>query len=261
MKIIIRRIFKVVGSLSVAGGFVMPLAMDFHAMAQTPAPQKGAKATSPAAKGSDAKSAAADAEARAKIMASPEWKQVSSEYSKWLSTQAIYTPADVQRISNEIAAQFQSMPVSEMQGYLDDWQAKLKVLNGKDFQDAQNWLGAYLAPTTDGYRRTTLKQLGLGDVANMTAAQLDDAILRIRANQMQVQQSQNAYAQSQQQMVQAVQRGNAASQPAQQPRYGSGPGYNTLQSPYRPPKYNPPPNPTPQFYVNGYGRVGYMLPF
>jgi hypothetical protein len=98
----------------------------------------------------------------------------------------------------------------------------------------------------------------------MTAPQLDDAILRIRANEAQVQQSQASYQQSQQQMVQMVQRNNATSQQAQQQqggmRYGN-PGYGSLQSPYRPPKFNPPPDPQPQFYVNGFGRVGYMLPF
>jgi hypothetical protein len=233
------------------------------ALAQTPAVPKGAKAAPPAAAGGDAKSStAAEAQARQKIMDSPEWKQVSSEYAKWLASQTIYTPAEVQQISNEVANQFQTMPVSELQGYLDDWQAKLKVLNGKDFKEAQNWLGAYLAPSTEGFRRSTLKQLGITDVANMTASQLDDAIVRVQASRLQTQQSQAAYQQSQQQMVQMVQRDNAATQQSQTSgnNYGR-PGYNSLQSPYRPPKFNPPPAPEQQFYVNGAGRIGYLLPF
>jgi hypothetical protein len=250
-------------SSSSIAALIIASAFAASALAQTPAAPKGAKGATPSTASADAKaSASADAQARQKLMDSPEWKQVSSEYSKWLSSQTIYTPAEVQRISNDIANQFQTMPVSELQGYLDDWQAKLKVLNGKDFQDAQNWLGAYLAPTTDGYRRSTLKQMGITDVANMTASQLDDAILRIRANKLQVQQSQAAYQQSQQQMVQMVQRDNAATQQSQSSGTSYGrPGYNSLQSPYRPPKFNPPPAPEPQFYVNGFGRVGYMLPF
>ncbi len=153
-----------------------------HLFAQQPAqPKSGAPAANQKAAPSanQTKGGAAPASTKAQIAASPAWKQINDEYQKWLSSQAIYTPADIQRINANLAARIQSMPASEMQGFVDDWQAKLKVLNGKNFQDAQQWLGAYLSVLTDGYRRQTLKELGLTDVANMSAAQLDDAIVRI----------------------------------------------------------------------------------
>ena len=104
------------------------------------------------------------------------------------------------------------MPTSELQGFLDDWQARLKVLNGKDFQDAQQWLGEFLSVLADGYRRQTLKNLGLADVTNMSAAQLEDAITRIEADRLRRQQSQVAFDQQRQQTVQTVQARNAATQ-------------------------------------------------
>jgi len=187
-----------------------------------------------------------------------------SEFQQWLASQVIYTPEDVQQINAKLAAQIQAMPASEMQEYMDQWQAKLKVLDGKNFQEAQAWLGAYLLPCADGYRAQVLKQLGLTDVADMSAAQLNDAILRISEGRLSCQQSRSSYTASQQQMQQSVQQRTAASQQAQQQaatvgmNYGSGAG---SQSPYSPSKFNPPPPPEMHFYVNGNGQIGYTLPF
>ena len=78
---------------------------------------------------------------KAKILASKPWQQISAAYQQWLESQAIYTPADIKRINAQVSAEIQAMPVSDLQEYIDDWQAKLKVLNGKDFQEAQKVVG------------------------------------------------------------------------------------------------------------------------
>jgi hypothetical protein len=221
-------------------------------LAQQP---KAAPAPANQAKGAAAPSAAPT---KTQILASPAWKQINDEYQTWLSSQAIYTPADIQRINAKLAAQIQALPADEMQGFVDDWLAKLKVLNGKNFQDAQQWLGTYLSVLTDGYRRQTLKQLGLTDVANMSAAQLDEAITQIRAQQFSTQQSQAAYHQSQQQVASVIQQNNAATQQAGSPGASS---FGTTQAPGRAPKFNPASNPQLPMYVDGYGRIGFGLPF
>jgi hypothetical protein len=202
----------------------------------------------------------AEAGSKAKILASQEWKQAYDEFQKWLASQAIYTPADVERIKANLAAQIQIMPASELQGFLDDWQARLKVLNGRDFQDAQQWLGEYLFVVTDGFRRQTLKNLGLTDVANMTAAQLEDAIIRIHADRLSRMQSRVAFEQNRQQMVQMVQQSNAAAQQARQQSNFGAARFGTNQSPYRPQRFNPPPRPRQQFFVDGNGQIGFTLP-
>lgn len=225
-----------------------------------PAPAAKAPATAPA------KAAPAMDAEKAKILASDGWKQVISEYEKWVTSQAIYTTDDVKRMNAKISAAVQSMSASDLQEYLDDWQAKLKVLNGQNFQEAQAWLGAYLEPCTDGYRAKTLKQLGLTDVAKMSAAQLEDAIVKIRADRLSKEASQAAFEQSRAAQTRMLQQDFSASQQAVQQasagvNYGYGPGFNTMQSPYHPPKFNPPPQPRMHFYVNGQGQIGYLLPF
>ena len=232
-------------------------------------PARPATAPLPAAKApaaAPAKAPAAMDAEKSKILASDPWKQVMSEYQKWVSSHAIYTTDDVKRMNAKISAAVGSMSASDLQEYLDDWQAKLKVLNGQNFQDAQAWLGAYLEPCTDGYRAKTLKQLGLTDVAKMSAAQLEDAITRIRADRLSKEASQAAFEQSRASQVRMLQQDSAASQQAVQQasagiNYGYGPGFNTMQSPYHPPKFNPPPQPRMHFYVNGQGQIGYLLPF
>ncbi len=210
-----------------------------------------------------AQTGSADAAAKAKIMASDAWKQMADEYQKWLNSQAIYTPDDINRMNAKLAAQMQAMPASEMQDFLNDWLAKLKVLNGKDFQDAQQWLGEYMSALSDGYRAKTLKDMGLTDVANMTADQLQGAIEKIRADRLSIQRNQVAFNRIRQQQVHAIQQANAATQQAQQQAAEQlRSAQNTVRSPYRPTGlYNPPPMYQPPYYVDGSGHVGYLLPF
>ncbi len=202
-----------------------------------------------------------DAAAKAKIIASPEWKQAYNEFQKWLASQVIFTPAEIEQINANLAAQIQAMPAHELQDFLGDWQARLKVLNGKDFQDAQQWLGEYLSVLADGFRRRTLKDFGLNDFANMTADQLEDALIRVRAYRLSLLQSQAAFDQSRQQRVQMVQQSNAASRQALQQRNSRAAQFGTNQSPYRPPILNPLPPSRRPFFVDSNGRIGYALPF
>ena len=102
-----------------------------------------------------------EAAAKEQILASPAWNQAYDEFQNWLASQAIYTPADDRRESSEFVAQIQSMSASELQGFLNDWQAKLRVLNGRDSQDAQQWLGQYLSVLADGFRAELLVKWGL----------------------------------------------------------------------------------------------------
>ena len=202
-----------------------------------------------------------EATAKEAILASPQWNQVYDEFQKWLVSQAIFTPADIDRIKSNLLAQIRVASASELQEILDDWQAKLKVLNGRDFQDAQQWLGEYLSVFADGVRRRRLQTLGLTNVENMTAGQLEDAIIRIRAHRLGAQQRQSAFDQRRQEQVQAVQQSNAARQQARQQARSGAAQFGTNQSPYRPGKFDPPPLPRRQFFVGPDGRIAFMLPF
>ena len=206
-----------------------------------------------------AAAAPSDAALKENILASPAWKQAYDEFQKWLASQAIYTPAEIAQIQASLTAQIQSMPASELQGFLDDWQAKLRVLNGRDSQDAQQWLGQYLSVLADGFRRRTLTEMGLADLPNMTASQLEDAFIRVRARRLSLQQSRAAFDQNRQQRVQMAQQNNAVTQQARLQRGAA--QFGTNQGPYRPSRFDPPPlQRGPQFFVNGDGRIGFVLP-
>jgi hypothetical protein len=240
-----------IGGIAIAG-----LCLVVRLAAQQPDSKKSTKSADNPAAGQSA-----DAAEKAKIMASPAWGQVSEGFQKWLASQAIYTPSDINRINANLAAQIRAMPASELQGFMDDWQARLKVLNGKDFQDAQQWLGEFLSVLADGYRRQTLKNLGLADVTNMSAAQLEDAITRIEADRLRRQQSQVAFDQQRQQTVQTIQARNAATQQALDQRSPQAAQFGTNQSPYRPPRWDPPPRRRQQFFVDSNGRLIVSLPY
>ena len=222
-----------------------------------------AQPTSGSAPGQPAGGAdASDAAIKSRILASPEWQQAYDEFQKWLASQVLYTPTDVARIKANLAAQIQVLPASELQGFLDDWQARLRVLNGKDFQEAQQWLGEFFLVVADGFRRQTLRDLGLVDVSNMTASQLEDAILRIRADRLSRQQQRVDFEQNRDRIVQRVQQNQASTQQNLQQRNSVAAQFGTNQSPYRPPTPSPPaPPPRRQFFVDGNGRIGFTLPF
>lgn len=205
--------------------------------------------------------ASSEVPAKEKLLASPQWKQMYSEFQKWLASQPIYTPSDIKRINANLAAQIQAMSASEVQGYLGDWQAKLNVLKGKDFQDAQQWLGQYLSVLADGYRRGTLRDLGLSDFVSMKAGDLERAILDIRAKRFALERRSTAFDQSRQQMIQQAQEKRAAARAAQLQSRSRAARFATIQSPYRPPKFDPPPPPRRQFYVDSYGRLWFLLPY
>src|SRR5205085_1270663 len=76
-----------------------------------------------------------------------------------------------------------------------------KVLLSKDFQDAQDWLGVYMTNMADGYRRSFLRKMGLSDISNLSAAQLEDKIDQIRAEQVSIKQNQAAFERSRQHML------------------------------------------------------------
>jgi hypothetical protein len=192
------------------------------------------------AAGRTASSTSSEAATRAKIMASDEWKQIGAGYQKWLSSQPIYTPNQINRINEKLDAQIRTMPTSELQGFLDDWQAKLKVLNSKNFQEAQDWLGAYMTNMADGYRRNYLQSMGLTDIPNMSAKQLEAGITEIRANQSSIAQDQQVFDQTRQQTVQTVQQNMAATQQADQnaSMQDGGGEYESFQSPYSPMMFN-----------------------
>ncbi len=183
-----------------------------------------------------------ESEMRAKVLSDPKWKEVDAMFQKWLVTQPIYSDAEIKRMTNRMIAQRDAMSASELQEFLDDWDTKLKILLGKDAQEAQQWLGVYMANMADGYRRSYLKRMGLDKPGTLTAAQLEQEIVRIRASQKNLDAYAANYQHSSDQRFQAAQNQKASAmqerQFEQNATLGGNYGDSGFQSGYSP--WNPP---------------------
>jgi hypothetical protein len=218
-----------------------PFMTAFAAAQQVGAPaaakQLGAKQTS----------ASSDAEETAAILASDRWRNVEREFSQWLSVQVVYTPEQAEQMKAKLASQIQQMSAAELKSFLDEWDAKLKLLLGKDAVEAREWLAQNLAVMADGYRKQFMQRLGLSDTSSMTAAQIEEAIIRVRAERLSREQESAAFERSRQALVQATQRQHAREQAALEDAARRSPppaNYRGYQSPYSPRRYDyqlPPP--------------------
>lgn len=173
--------------------------------------------------------------AKAQILNSPRWKQMIEEFNKWLSIQVVYSPQQVQDIKSRLQVEIQTMSASDLQQFLDQWDAKLKVLLGKDAAEAREWVGQFLSVAADGYRKKVFDRLGITNISTMSAAQIENAIHNIRAQELHMKQERSVFDQGRTFQAQTAQQfqtdQRAALQRAgesQAPKFGS---YQTPMSP------------------------------
>jgi hypothetical protein len=206
-----------------------------QAQAPTPAVKGAARAPLPA----DATATTSDAAKKAQILASDRWKRVEQEFAKWLSMQVVYTPQQVEQLRAKLMAEVQRMSAAELEQFLDQWDAKLKVLLGTDAAEAREWLGQYLSVVADGYRQTFLQRLGITDVSKLTAAQIEDQIENIRAERLAFQQQRAAFNVGRQNAVTMAQQFRSQEQTAlQQAGAGQAASFGTFQTQFAPRQYD-----------------------
>ena len=128
-------------------------------------------AAEPPAAGSQASSVTMT---KAEILASPRWKRAQKSLNDWLSVQNIYSPEEVVQLQKEWADEVDEMDADELQDLLDDMEERLKILLSPQVEQARAWIGSYLAVLADPHREALRKQLP--DVANMTAAQIQQSL-------------------------------------------------------------------------------------
>jgi hypothetical protein len=126
----------------------------------------------------------------------------------------VYTPKQAEQLKARLAAQVRTMSAEELQAFLNEWDAKLKVALGKDASEARVWLGMNLSVMADGYRQEFLKKLGLTDASNMTAQQVEDAVIRVGAKRLALRQQNAAFERSRDAMVESYRKFNAEEQAA-----------------------------------------------
>jgi hypothetical protein len=161
--------------------------------AQAPAPQES----------KDADDGDSDLEKKVAIMNSPRWRRAIFELGEWLSAQAIYSPAQVRNIKADFNHKVEKMSPHDLEYLLDDLDAKFKILDTPEAQDARSWVAQYLSVMSDQKRAESLKDVP--NVVTMTAGQLQQEIQKIEQKRGTLQQQQAAFDEGRQQLVQRAQ--------------------------------------------------------
>ncbi len=129
--------------------------------------------------------------AKAEILQSSRWRRAIFELGEWLSVQKIYPPREVQRIKADFNAKVMKMSPQELEYLLDDLEAKFKIIDAPEAQEARAWMGQYLSAMTDRKRADVLKDVP--NVVDMTAAQLSQEILKIERTRQNLKDRQAAF--------------------------------------------------------------------
>jgi hypothetical protein len=198
-------VFWVVGAFLPAQGFTNP------AVGQDAAPKAAAGAS--------------DLARKAEILNSPRWRRAIFELGEWLSTQKIYPPKEVVRIKSEFNHRVAKMSSNEVEYLLDDLDAKFKVLDTPEAQEARAWVGQYLSVMSDRRREAELKDV------KMSAGQLQQELQKIEQKRAALQQQQAAFDTGRQQLVEQAQL--SRQQTAQAARMAMPQGGGAAYSPYR----------------------------
>ena len=144
-----------------------------------------------------------DLEKKIAIMNSPRWRRAIFELGEWLSAQAIYTPTQVRNIKADFNRKVEKMSPHDLEYLLDDLDAKFKVLDTPEAQDARSWVAQYLSVMSDQKRAEALKDVP--NVVTMTAGQLQLEIQKIEQKRGSLQQQQAAFDEGRQLLVQQAQ--------------------------------------------------------
>jgi hypothetical protein len=126
-----------------------------------------------------------------KILGSAQWQQAMEAYNEWLSVQKIYTPAEVKKLKSDMADKIAKMTAPQLQDFFEDFSAKVKILLSKDADEARLWLAQRMAVEV----KLTPKQIAeeRPDIANMTAAQVEQRLLELDSERKQTQAAQKAF--------------------------------------------------------------------
>jgi len=213
-------------------GLLMAMGLVRLSEAQAPVKNGGPTTTASPPAAQEQKSADngdSDLEKKIAIMNSPRWRRAIFELGEWLSAQAIYTPTQVRNIKADFNSKVEKMSPHDLEYLLDDLDAKFKVLDTPEAQDARSWVAQYLSVMSDQKRAEALKDVP--NVVTMTAGQLQQEIQKIEQKRGSLQQQQAAFDEGRQLLVQQAQ--DARQQTAAASAAAMSPAGGVSYSPYR----------------------------
>jgi hypothetical protein len=169
-----------------------------------------------------------EAAERQAIFDSDCWRRAMFELNEWCRTQTVFTPAEASRMRADFNSRVQSMSNQELRELVKDIDAKFRLLDSPEVRETRAWFAQYMAVLSDRKRAEVLREIP--DFPTMTAAQLQQAILKIQRKKS----AQANFNQGRQVQVNAQLQANQANQAAlaaARTRTAQRPAY---RSPYRP---------------------------
>lgn len=149
---------------------------------------------------------------KADLLHSDRWQRAVSELGGWLTTQSVYSPAQVQAIKVQFNERVAAMSSYDLEYLLDSITAKLTLLDTPQARDAKAWLGEYLSAMSDARRAQALRNVP--NILDMSAEQLWQEIQRIDAQRASLQQRQQGVESRQAAMVDRAAAGRQATSAA-----------------------------------------------
>ena len=92
------------------------------------------------------------------------------DLEEWASVQQIYDEDHLDKLRRELDKQVSELPIDQLPDVLADLQAKLKILQSQEAQDARKWLDETFAVAAPKYADKIRSELP--DIASLSAAQL-----------------------------------------------------------------------------------------
>jgi len=201
----------------------------------------------------------ADAEKKAALLAGDTWKRLELEFNRWVSVQVVYSPQQMAKTKAELRAEIEKMSAPELERFIAETDAKVSLLMSKDTREARAWLGQHLSRRTEAYRQKLLGDAP--DFANMTSAEIEDRVLRMRSKVRSREQAQASSDANRSRMVNTQLQAGAAASRATAASGSRGSGQSSgYHSPYQPYQSSHEPAARPSYSVGPLGGVYRSLP-
>jgi hypothetical protein len=147
---------------------------------------------------------ASEEAARRKVFESKHWQEVNNEMKEWLSVQTAYNKEQIAQLETQLQQQADGMSADQLESFLLDMEAKLKVLMSSEMTQTRSWLKQYYTPQA---QKKMAKRFGILDPVHMTASQLTEALQRFEDERGSRNQAQASFNQTRQQQI-AIDRAN-----------------------------------------------------
>lgn len=179
-----------------------------EALSQAP----GAK---PPAKPQPRPAASADDEARrAALFASDRWRAILEGIRQWASTTQVYTPEEIEALRQQFNARLRNETPDEIEQSMKAMETWLAVVLSPEAREANAHIAQTLQLQSEQAARRTRESLP--SVASMTAAELEQELIRFNQQRQANAATAAAFNQARQQQIQMTQQSLAAQRQAQQ---------------------------------------------